>query len=169
MVNLGIRSRAEKWCFGRSLKTSNQLSAVSQSAARLLGFATLCRLGLGLGLGLGGPWVAQGPPKRGAREAQGSIEISALFATRVGKRPGGVARKARLSPKSPRSESTKTFNHEKDTKVRQKGTPKTGPKSGIRRSGNPGRLTTTSAAPRNPQRPHGSIPVLHCPGGLQSR
>jgi hypothetical protein len=34
-------------------------------AFRVLGkFATLCRLGLGLGLGLGGPWVAQGRPKR---------------------------------------------------------------------------------------------------------
>jgi hypothetical protein len=34
--------------------------------------------------------VAQGPPKRGAREAQASIQESALLATKVEKRPGGV-------------------------------------------------------------------------------
>jgi hypothetical protein len=44
-------------------------------------FTTLCRLGLGLG----GPSVAQGPPKRGAREAQASIQESALVATKVEK------------------------------------------------------------------------------------
>jgi len=51
-------------------------------------FATLCRLGLGLG----GPRVAQGPPKRGAREAQAWIQGSALLATKAEKMAGvGVA------------------------------------------------------------------------------
>jgi hypothetical protein len=55
-------------------------------------FATLCRLDLGLGLG--GPWVAQGWPKRRPRVTQGSpkgrIEEVPLFATKVEKCPGGV-------------------------------------------------------------------------------
>ena len=62
-------------------------SATEDSVAfRVLGqFATLCLLGIGIGLGwpLGGPSVAQGPPKRRAREAQGSNCGSALFATRL--------------------------------------------------------------------------------------
>jgi hypothetical protein len=49
--------------------------------------AALC--GLGLGLGLGGPSVAQGPPKRDARETQALMRVSVLFATKVSKMPGG--------------------------------------------------------------------------------
>jgi hypothetical protein len=41
--------------------------------------------GFGIGWPLGGPSVAQGPPKRGAREAQASIQESALVATKVEK------------------------------------------------------------------------------------
>jgi hypothetical protein len=43
---------------------------------------------LGLGLGLGGPWVAQGPPKRDARETQGSIPRKCFVCNKSWKKAG---------------------------------------------------------------------------------
>ena len=58
------------------------------------------QLHLGLGLGLGGPWVAQGWPKRRPRATQGPrerrMEEVPLFATKVGKGRAGEKRSGDL-------------------------------------------------------------------------
>ena len=65
------------------------------AAGYLQGFATLCLwTGFGIGWSLGGPRVAQGPPKRGARAIHGSILLSAFICNKGGKRRVGC----RLAP-----------------------------------------------------------------------
>ena len=79
----GLRpiSRRQRGCRNREIGSSGN---------RVIGTAAL--LGLGLGLGLGGPWVAQGWPKRHPRVTQGPCERRTeevpLFATKGGKGRG---------------------------------------------------------------------------------
>jgi hypothetical protein len=96
MVNLEIRSRAEKLCCGRSLKTSIQRSAFSSQPKRRavsLGLRPSADLGLGLGRW---DWVALGWPKGGPRATQAwrkghpSVEWNKWFCLQqeLKKRPG---------------------------------------------------------------------------------
>jgi hypothetical protein len=59
--------------------------------------ATLCLFGIGFGWPLGGPSVAQGPPKRRARDAHGWIGAIALFATRAKKWRWGLEEIAEIA------------------------------------------------------------------------
>ena len=96
MVKYAIRLWAGVCLGPRSLKTKQSAISNQQSAKAPCGFHALRPsadwdwVWVAPGWPLGGPSVAQGPPKRGAREAQASIECkSALFATKDEKRPGG--------------------------------------------------------------------------------
>jgi hypothetical protein len=78
--------------FGYWLLAFGQKSNSMRGEGRCFHFATLCLLGIGFGIGwrLGHPSVTQGSRKGNPSAMQGSILISALFATEVEKWGVGV-------------------------------------------------------------------------------
>jgi hypothetical protein len=83
----------------------DNLALSSQQSAKTVCDPLPIGIGFGIAWPLGGPSVAQGPPKRDAREAQASNGESALFAIKVGK--GRVGWRAKRAYRRDRATSEK--------------------------------------------------------------